>query len=56
MREMVTYLSNYYRMSEEEATEIVSELTDLTSLNRLADYRVARAVPASTPPHDLEGL
>lgn len=41
---MAAFLVRYYGMSEEDATEILSELTDRKSLERLAGYRVATKV------------
>lgn len=53
MADTIRFLANFYNLSSETAAELVTELGDLKSLQSLADYRVARAVPAPTPPKDL---
>jgi len=45
MAEMIQLLTRYYSVSEETARELITELSDLKSLQSLAgNYRVARAV------------
>jgi hypothetical protein len=52
--EMVRLLVRWYGLTAESAVEIIAELRSRKSLESLAcGYRVARAVPVSTPPADF---
>jgi len=48
--EMAAFISQFYGLSEATAAEVVAEMRDTRSLQNLAGYRAARAVPTSTPP------
>ena len=51
---MAAFLVRYYGMFQATARELIAEGLETTSLQSLAGgYRVARAVPTSTPPNDL---
>ena len=48
--EMTNFLMSYYGIAQQDAEEILSELTDITSLRSLATHCAARAVIHPTPP------
>ena len=47
--DMAALLVSYYRVSLDTARELLLELRDKRSLQSLAGYRAARAVPATPP-------
>jgi hypothetical protein len=46
------FLASFYRMSQEDAEELVREMRDISSLNRLAENRMpprAERTPPASP-------
>jgi hypothetical protein len=53
--EMANFLMSWYGIAQQDAEEILSELTDTRSLRSLATRCAARAVIHPTPPTILTG-